>query len=139
MPATSPVRARSDIDSWARPSVRRNALSRLNGVVGVKAASARERVLAAIPSAEIDLDFRRGCSESQDQEIVRQTPVRGAAVGVGLFARFRRRSRQMLSVAAILVGLGLLSFLGTEAWRARQAAGMTLADGLPVSTVTTSR
>ena len=40
-----------------------------------------------------------------------------AATALGLFARFRRRDRQLVAVAAVLIGLGLAGFLAGEKWQ----------------------
>jgi hypothetical protein len=40
--------------------------------------------------------------------------------GLGLFARFRRRERQLVAVSAVLIGLGLAGLLASEKWQWEQ-------------------
>jgi hypothetical protein len=39
------------------------------------------------------------------------------ATALGLFARFRRRDRQLVAVVAVLLGLGLAGLLAGEKWQ----------------------
>lgn len=60
------------------PSVSTQVVSRMPRVTGRAFAAARAAVLKAIPAADIDLEFRKGCKSSSDLEIVKQSPATNA-------------------------------------------------------------
>jgi Ca2+-binding RTX toxin-like protein len=53
-------------------------VSRMPRVTGRSFTAARTAVLKAIPAADLDLEFRRGCKSSSDLEIVKQSPATNA-------------------------------------------------------------
>ncbi len=53
-------------------------VSRMPRVTGQPFARARDAALAAIGSAEVDLEFRRGCKSADALKVVAQRPLRGA-------------------------------------------------------------
>lgn len=60
------------------PPLATQVVSRMPRVTGRSFAAARAAVLQAIPAADLDLDFRKGCKASSDLEIVKQTPATNA-------------------------------------------------------------
>lgn len=55
-------------------------VSRMPRVTGKKFTAARDAALAAIPSAEIDIVFKRGCRQGDFLEVTKQQPLTGASL-----------------------------------------------------------
>ncbi|MBJ7521412.1 MAG: hypothetical protein JHC84_17060 [Solirubrobacteraceae bacterium] len=55
-------------------------VSRMPRVTGKKFTVARDAALAAIPSAEVDIVFKRGCRQGDFLEVTKQQPLTGASL-----------------------------------------------------------
>ena len=63
--------------SGLRPT---ETVSRMPRVTGKKFTAARDAALAAIPSAQIDIVFQRGCRQGDFLEVTKQRPLTGASL-----------------------------------------------------------
>ena len=62
------------------PPVKTATVSRMPRLTGRPFASARQQALTALASAEVDLEFRKGCKASSDLEVVKQSPLTNASL-----------------------------------------------------------